>query len=662
MKNITKFTIAALAFATFAGNAQTKPARQFGQVSSPCGSTEYENLLLQKEPSRKGTEQFEQWLAPKVTSARSKRLQKNGNGTNEVFTIPVVVHVIHDGDAIGQNENIADGQVLSQITVLNQDFRKMEGTPGFNTNPVGADTGIEFCLAKRDPQGFYTSGIKRHKVNNSTLTLTQMEEFKTQTQWDPEKYLNIWVVQAVVMDLGGIMGYAQFPTDSGLEGLDDPGNPTTANTDGIVMVYGGFGSSDLYPAGNYFAGADKGQITAHEVGHFLGLRHIWGDMGDCNGTDFCNDTPTAAAPNFECPGPDWDSCPENIGYDMIQNYMDYTNDVCRNVFTLDQKDRMLAVLANSPRRVSLLTSNGCDPGITVANDASFNILTINTQCSTVFTPQASLQNNGNNIITSATINYTFDEGQTQLFNWTGSLGVGEQIIVSLPESTAGIGHHILNASLTSVNGTADVTPSDNEDTRPFTIAGTYNTQEVILTIQTDGASDETYWELKDSSNSIIASVITISFQPAVRTFTVNNGECYTFTMYDRMGNGICCDGGEGYYNLKTAEGILISEGGAFKDMDETKFRIDTTLNNTVFSPEGNIKLYPNPANGILNIAFTDANIPENYTIYNSLGQVMDKGDITSALQSLDITSYANGVYFVKLSKGESATVLQFIKH
>ena len=147
--------------------------------------------MQQKEPSRKGTLQFEQWLAPKITSVKRKRLQKDGIDNDEVVTIPVVVHIIHDGDAIGESENIADEQVLSQITVLNQDFRKMEGTPGFNTNPVGADTGIEFCLAKRDPQGFYTSGIKRHKVASSILTLPQMEELKTQTQWNPEKYLNI---------------------------------------------------------------------------------------------------------------------------------------------------------------------------------------------------------------------------------------------------------------------------------------------------------------------------------------------------------------------------------------------------------------------------------------------------------------------------------------
>lgn len=662
MKNITKFTIAALAFATFASHAQTKPARQFGQVSSPCGSTEYENLLLQKDSSRKSIGQFEKWLAPKVAAARSKRLQKNGNGTNEVFTIPVVVHVIHDGDAIGQNENIADGQVLSQITVLNQDFRKMEGTPGFNTNPVGADTGIEFCLAKRDPQGFYTSGIKRHKRNKSVLTLDEMEELKTQTQWNPEKYLNIWIVQAVTMDGGQVLGYAQFPTDSGLDGLEDTGAPITANTDGLVMAYGAFGSSDLYPQGTYFPGSDKGQITPHEIGHFLGLRHIWGDMPNCEGSDFCDDTPVAAWPNFECPAPGWDSCPQSPGVDMIQNYMDYTNDICRNVFTLDQKDRMLAVLANSPRRASLLTSDACQPGIVLSNDGSINILNADIQCSTSFTPQIKLTNNGNNIITSAAITYAFNDDTETIYNWAGNLDVGGQATIMLPEFSASIGHHVLDAELTTVNGTEDPQFSDNADSRNFTIGGAYNTQQVILTIQADNFSDETYWELKDSSGSMVASVVTISFQNPETIITVNNGECYSFTMYDLMGDGICCTNGEGFYNLKTEEGVLIAQGGEFTSSEETKFKIDTTLGNTVFSTEGNIKLYPNPANSILNIAFTDVDMPQSYTIYNNLGQVMAKGNVTSALQALDIASYANGVYFVKLTKGESATTLQFIKH
>jgi hypothetical protein len=662
MKNITKFSIAALVFATFASHAQTKPARQFGQAASRCGSTEYENLLLQKDPTRKDIQQFEQWLSPKVAHAKRKRLQKDGNDTNEVLTIPVVVHIIHDGDAIGQSENIADGQILSQITVLNQDFRKMEGTPGFNTNPVGADTGIEFCLAKRDPQGFYTNGIKRYKRNVSALTFSQMEELKTQTQWDPERYLNLWVVQSVSMDGGQLLGYAQFPVNSGIDGLDNLGTPITANTDGVVLAYGAFGSEDIYPAGNYFPGSDKGQIAAHEVGHFLGLRHIWGDMPNCNGTDFCDDTPVAAGPNSDCPPPGWDTCLQNPGFDMIQNYMDYTNDVCRNVFTLDQKDRMLAVLANSPRRASLLTSNACQPGITLSNDGSFNILNVNTQCSTSFTPQILLENYGNNAITSATITYAFDEGTSQVFNWTGNLAIGGNLTISLPETSTDIGHHVLNANLTTVNGTTDPNLLNNVDTRPFSIAGSYNTQQIILTIQPDNFSDETYWELKAGDGSIVASVVTISFQNPETTITVNNGECYSFTMYDWMGDGMCCTNGEGFYTLKTSGGILIAEGGEFTDKDETKFRIDTTLGNAVFNSSGNVKLYPNPANDILNIAVTNTNPPESYVVYNSLGQVMDNGNITSAPEAIDISAYAKGVYFVRLATGSELTTLQFVKH
>ena len=102
--------------------------------------------------------QFENWLAPLVKQQKALR---TGSQSGGIITIPVVVHVIHSGQAVGVAPNIVDAQVQSQITVLNQDYRKMVSTPGFNSNPVGADVQIEFALAQQDPSGNPTNGIDR---------------------------------------------------------------------------------------------------------------------------------------------------------------------------------------------------------------------------------------------------------------------------------------------------------------------------------------------------------------------------------------------------------------------------------------------------------------------------------------------------------------------
>ena len=328
-----------------------------------CVSSEYEASLQEKNADRQSQQEFEQWLAPLIEAQKAKmQSQRNVNETQVVVTIPVVVHIIHSGQAVGSTRNISDARVLSQITVLNQDFRRMTGTPGFNSNAVGADTEIQFCMAQRTPAGLATNGIDRVNLGSTTWSETNVEgTLKPQTIWDPTKYFNIWVCQ-FGGDLNGVLGYAQFPSNSGLSGLSSNGG--SANTDGLVIDWRCFGTATLAP-GSYFTDYDKGRTATHEIGHCFGLRHIWGDLGDrqsnslnCNGTDYCADTPTAGWENYDC-NQVYDSCPSSAGNDMVENYMDYTNDICMNIFTQNQKTRMLTVLQNSPRRNSLLTSNAC---------------------------------------------------------------------------------------------------------------------------------------------------------------------------------------------------------------------------------------------------------------------------------------------------------------
>jgi hypothetical protein len=677
--NITLTTGLVIAASCFSIGAygQVKPARTLKKFGKPvtsevvkCASTEYEALLQKKNPQRLTNQEFENWIAPKVAEIKAKELQKTGLGTDVIVTIPVVFHIIHNGDAVGENENIPDGQVQSQITVLNQDFRKMLGTNGYNDNPIGDDMEIEFCLAQQDPYGLASTGIVRYNLGDDDgWDMTEVEVLKAQTQWDPEKYLNIWVVDYMY----GLAGYAQFPTGSGLDGIDGLGQTATANTDGVALGHIYVGSEELYPEGSYDTTRNLGRTASHEVGHFFGLRHIWGDgPGDCTGSDFCDDTPTANYANQGCIA-GTDSCEDDPGFDMIENYMDYTDDSCLNIFTQDQKFRMQAVLANSPRRISLITSPGCTPGVTYDNDGSLNIQGIDAVCGGEFTPEVVLKNTGTNTLTSATIAYHIDDNAEATYSWTGSLAQGEETTVTLPGLTASSGEHTLNVALSNVNGGADEIALNDTKSLVYTIPGLFTTTQVVVTIQTDDWGDETIWAIVDADENLVAGNINENNpfnsdfyeDNSLNVITVDipaNG-CYSFGIYDFGEDGMCCDYGNGYYKVETPQGVLIAEGGQFTVFETKDFGIDGIMGNEQFTIANGIKLYPNPSNSILNIAMADSAImPDSYTIYNSLGQVMGTGTITAPVQSLTIANYANGVYFIKLAKGDDATTLQFIKY
>ena len=368
MKNLitykTVFITALLSLSALQATAQQKPVI-FGKTLTTnknglvrCATNEYEAYLQAKNPNRETTEQFEQWIAPKIAERKARR---STDAVADVVTIPVVVHIIHNGDAIGKGENISDAQVLSQITVLNQDYRKMADTPGWNDNPVGADMEIQFVLAQTDPDGNLTTGIDR--VNLRVTTWNSEDDIeanlKPNTIWDPTKYFNIWVC-SFGGSISSLLGYSQFPSSSRLGGLDTDGGD--ADTDGVVIGYQYFGSKTLYAKGTYDNSETYiyGRTATHEIGHCFGLRHIDGDNTSCTINakdtykDYCPDTPAITELHYECTSED--SCPSATGTDMIENYMDYTPDSCMNIFTLDQKGRMLTVLQNSPRRAELLTS------------------------------------------------------------------------------------------------------------------------------------------------------------------------------------------------------------------------------------------------------------------------------------------------------------------
>jgi hypothetical protein len=238
-----------------------------------------------------------------------KRLLSNG-----VIQIPVVVNVLYKTTA----QNISLTQIQSQLTALNNDYKALN--TDYNNTPLvfqsvrSGNFGIEFVL---------DTVIRKSTTITSWSTNNNMKKASSGgiNPTSPTTKLNIWVCNMG----GGILGYAQFPGGS-------------SSTDGVVIDDNAFGTT-----GTAAAPYNKGRTATHEVGHWLNLRHIWGDA-TC-GSDLVGDTPQHNAANYSCPTyPHYSTC-TGTPIEMTMNYMDYTNDACMYMFTAGQKTRAMAVFA-----------------------------------------------------------------------------------------------------------------------------------------------------------------------------------------------------------------------------------------------------------------------------------------------------------------------------
>lgn len=638
-----------------------------------CVTTEYEKFLQANDPKRQTDAEFEAKLKPLVEA------YKTGNATYSqsggIITIPVVVHVIHNGEPVGTAPNITDAQVESQITVMNNDYRRMANTPGFNTNPVGADVMIQFALAKVDPAGNPTNGINRVNLCQSSWSTNAIDAtVKPTTIWDATSYLNMWSVKFSDPTL---LGYAQFPSGLGLPpGLAGLGG--AANTDGVVCNFATFGSIN-YNDGSFLLAPpyNEGRTMTHEVGHWLGLRHIWGD-GGCSVDDYCADTPNAGVEHYGCEIGS-DTCPA-AGLDMVQNYMDYSDDSCMNIFTIDQKARMITVMNNGARRSSLKTSTKDIAIPLFANDAELKLenvcSTTGASCSATPSRKVTIYNRGTSALTSATINYNINGGANSTYTWTGNLASNKFATFDFPINATVAG--TLNLTLVNANGVADQRATNNTVSGPFTIptlASNHAVTNVVFRLQNDSYASETSWALKNSAGVTLYQSVPYSdtaegVMPALITqnWVLPANQCYTFTITDEYGDGICCDYGIGYYDIKTTTGVVIAASPASETSSygtgESKTFTNNTLGTGEFASSTAIYVYPNPATSQVNISVpSELGLPQKFTIHNTLGQVVKQKSISSESDlSFNASALSNGVYLITIEKDNQSKTLRFIKN
>lgn len=427
----------------------------FSQAQRNCGSMDYLELQLQNDPKRSAKLE--------AIERHTEEIMSSGiRAVNGVINIPVVVHVVYNTTA----ENVSTAQIMSQIDVLNADFRRMNSDAD-NVWSQAADSEVSFCLATVDPSGAATTGITRTSTSTTAFGTNDQVKFNSsggKDAWPSSQYLNLWVCDIS----GGILGYAQFPGGA-------------SSTDGVVIDYQYFGTT-----GTATAPFNLGRTATHEVGHWLNLRHIWGD-GGCSVDDFVTDTPGSDAANYGCP----------LGHvscsttDMVQNYMDYTDDACMNLFTSGQKTRMRALFEPGGARASLLTSAACGGG-----------------------------------------------GPTPTCN--DGIQNGTETGIDCGGSCPACGC------------------SDNA---------------LSLSITFDNYPEETSWTLRNASNTTVASGGTYGSQGDGSTLVIPlciADGCYTFTITDAYGDGMCCSYGNGSYTLTGPSGTLAS-GGTFTTSQSTNF-------------------------------------------------------------------------------------------
>lgn len=597
-----------------------------------CGSMEVLDRQLKEDPDMA----YRMEMIEKQTALYEKTSHP---GKRAVVVIPVVVHVVYQTSA----QNISEAQINSQITVLNADFRALNGDIGSvpaEFQPLIADSEVEFCLAKQDPNGLATTGITRKYVNKSAWGTN--DDVKKSTKggvdpWPASKYLNIWVCNIG----GGILGYAQFPG----------GSPAT---DGVVIGYNYFGTTGVVSPP-----FDKGRTATHEIGHWLNLRHIWGDA-TC-GTDYVNDTPTHNTANYGCPAfPHYSTC-SGTPKEITMDYMDYTDDACMYMFTQGQKTRMRAVLDGGSRG-SLASSPGCDePGgggggscgvpaglaassITatsatmswgaVSGASSYNLqykVSSGSSWTTVNTSSTSYN------LTGLTASTTYNTQVQAVCSGSSSAYSTQVNFTTLSGANCTDNYESNNSKSTSktipVGVTINALISTSTDVDWFKFTTTAAQKNVKVTMTSLPAD----YDMKLYRNNTLVAVSENDGTNDEQCISNNNNNTNTFYVYVYGWNG-AKDPADCYDLLATTSA--------------SNFRTDGSEESLTFlSTENEFLVWPNPAQNEVNIKVPFNNeLSGDVTLFDVSGKLLYTQTMSAAKGNgnfkIDVSNFENGLYFM----------------
>ncbi|MGB0166402.1 MAG: PKD domain-containing protein, partial [Luteibaculum sp.] len=501
----------------------------------------YDQLLEKKmeDPEyRRNMELFEKMIRKRSAQIEAESLEGQ---KATVYTIPVVFHIYHVGEALGQGHNIPTEQITSSVEALNRDFRRL-ATDGGVALGAGPDIEVEFCLATLDPDGNPTNGINRIDAsgtgNYENIGIDEDVngfELKALSKWPTDEYVNIWIVREINDQgeygewSGGTAGYA-YPV-SGSSSINPNVNPSFNPGDGIVVVNFSLGNDPSFNKGwNIYFNQKLNRTLTHEMGHHLNLRHTFHggscSEGDCSTEgDFVCDTPPTVL-NSNCNSP---AC---SGTQQVGNYMDYTGENCYDMFSAGQKTRMRAVLEGFSRS-SLTSSMGCAAGFANADfEADDQIVPIGQTIN--FTDLSS--------ISPAATSWTWDFGDGQGSsdqNPSHSYTTGGLKTVSLTVSNGSESDTETKVDYIFVNDEADGTIGGNCDTlknytdveaEAFT---TYRSNgEVVPGI--NGNGNEGYAEKFQNTGTYVFQEFLIAIAQITDLGSPSN---ITFNVYEESGNG-----------------------------------------------------------------------------------------------------------------------------
>ncbi|TKK71519.1 T9SS type A sorting domain-containing protein [Ilyomonas limi] len=612
-----------------------------------CATNEVYLQMLSNNPVFAKNQQEIEAFTQRFIKNGGSRMQSTTARGAATYIIPVVVHVVYHTTA----QNISDAQVQSQIDVLNKDYQKLNADTAAVPSvfkPLIADCKIQFCLAKQNPGGNPTTGIIRKYTSKTSFSdndAVKKSSSGGDDAWPASSYLNLWVCNLS----NDLLGYAQFP-----------GGPPA--TDGVVILYSAFGTT-----GTVKAPYNKGRTATHEVGHWLNLRHIWGDdYGDCTGSDLVGDTPNAADENYGCPTFPHVSCSNGPNSDMFMNYMDYTNDACMQMFTTGQKDRMWAVLQSGGARAAIVNSQGCStPSGSCGTPNNLATSNISQSAATVSWNAVSgaISYRLQYKVSSAST-YTTISGLTATsYTLTGLTASTKYTYKIQATCSGGAGSYSSTATFTTMatactdkfepnntkssakfiglnkNIKALIDTSDDLDFFKFTTTTSAPNFKVMLT---DLPKDYDLKLFNPSGTQIGSSQ---NGSTSSESIAYNGGIAGTYRVEVFGFNGV--------YSATSCYTLKITTSSSSLKEDVTK-----TIN-----IKSGVMVYPQPASGYTTIQFAGSEWKGNATlsVISQMGQLLSVKQINtdSRQYRLDVSNLANGMYYIKISNN-SITVTQKI--